>query len=199
MYAILEDNEGNLWVCNGDMLSLLNKQTGQFTHYNSNPTGIQDVDHKTIYSITEDNDGLIWLGTGNGVKSFDKKKRIFEHFYHNPSDTTGISDYTAQAIFADSKDNIWMGFGSIATDRIIKSTGRIVHYKHAPHDWQASVPISSMAFTKTQKAIFGWLLRQEVYAGLIMRQKNLLLILKNMDWRIIPYFLYSKMINRIFG
>ena len=31
--AMLEDRDGNLWVGNGGVLSLLHKQTGEFTHY----------------------------------------------------------------------------------------------------------------------------------------------------------------------
>ena len=134
VFGVLEDKDGSLWVCNGDILSLLDKQTGQFTHYNSNQNNFQDFDHRVIYSITEDKDGFIWLGTGNGVKRFDKQRKTFIHLYHNPSDSTGISDYTAQAVFADSRNNIWVGYGSIATDRIERSSGRITHYRHDAKD-----------------------------------------------------------------
>ena len=130
--AILEDRHGHLWICNGDVLSQLNKQTGKFTHHYIHESNYENRDD-VIFSITEDREGFIWLGT-NGIKKFDEKTGKFEHYYHNKKDSTGISDYTAIAIFADSKDDIWVGYGSIATDRLNKRTGKITHYKHNPHD-----------------------------------------------------------------
>ncbi len=138
VHAILQHSPELLWVCNGDVLSLFNKHTGKFIHYNSNEANYHgnntndfDSEKPMIYSIAKDRQGLLWLGTGNGIKVFDSKKREFiKHYYHSKADTTGISDYTAIAIYADARDNIWIGYGSIATDRLNKQTGHITHYKH---------------------------------------------------------------------
>ena len=133
--AILEDRHGHLWVCNGDILSLFNKQTGEFTHYKSTDPNYRE-DFQKILSITEDQEGLLWIGTGgDGIKNFDTKTRKFlKHYHHSKADSTGVSDYTAMAIFADTRDNIWVGYGSIATDRLNKRTGIITHYKHDAQD-----------------------------------------------------------------
>ncbi len=137
--AMLEDRDGHLWVCNGEVLSQLDRQTGEFTHYSDVPNF--DGGRELILSLTEDREGLLWLGTaGKGIKSFDKKSGHFERYHHSPADTNGLSDYTAIKVFADSKDNIWIGHGSIATDKFNKRTGRFTHYKHDPHD---STSISS--------------------------------------------------------
>ncbi|HEX5150570.1 MAG TPA: two-component regulator propeller domain-containing protein [Parafilimonas sp.] len=125
--AMLEDRHGHLWICNGDVLSRLNRQTSEFTHY----TG----DHRVIFSITEDQQGLLWLGTANGIRSFDEKTREFGNYYrYDPKNPDGISDGTAQTIFADSKGNIWIGYGSMGTDKYDKKTKRFSHYKHNPRD-----------------------------------------------------------------
>lgn len=126
--AMLEDKHGHLWVCNGDVLSQLNKETFEFTHYTVPAAYV-------IYSITEDQQGLLWLGTGNGIRSFDEKTSEFGNDYrYDPKNPDGISDGTAQTVFADSKDNIWIGYGSMGTDRYNKKTKRFNHYKHDPHD-----------------------------------------------------------------
>jgi len=133
--AILLDRQGHLWVCNGDVLSLFNEQTGEFTHYKSDETNYEEH-YQLILSITEDREGLLWLGlAGSGIKNFDKKTRKFiKHYYYNKADSTGISDFTAIAIFADTKDNIWIGYGSMATDKYNKRTKQFTHYKHEPQD-----------------------------------------------------------------
>ncbi|WP_276501245.1 sensor histidine kinase [Terrimonas pollutisoli] len=128
--ALFEDRHGHLWVCNGDVLSQLNKQTGKFIHYNT-----KDEHTRFIFSIAEDREGFLWLGTANGLKRFDEKKGEFLHHYYDPANTTnGISDGAAITVCADSRDNIWVGNGSKATDRFNKRTGRFEHYRYIPGD-----------------------------------------------------------------
>ena len=137
--AIFEDRYGQLWIGNGNILSKLNAQTGDFTHYFSNPAN-KSIEQGMIFAITEDSHGLLWLGMGNGIEKFNAKTGESVHYYYDPPDSNGISDNTVITIFADSRNNIWVGHGSRATDRLNKQTGRFTHYKHDPHD---STSISS--------------------------------------------------------
>jgi ligand-binding sensor domain-containing protein/signal transduction histidine kinase len=140
--AILEDRHGHLWICNGDVLSLFNKQTGECINYNTSET--KHTDRDVIYSITQDREGLIWLG-GYGLKSFNEETGEFTHYYHTPGDTTGISDYGAKTVYADSHDNIWVGLGSKGTDKLDKRTGQFIHYKHKPGN-SASISSNSVNY-----------------------------------------------------
>jgi ligand-binding sensor domain-containing protein len=131
--AMLVDRHGHLWVCNGNVLSQLNQQTGEFTHYST-------LNDQRILSIAEDQQGLFWIGS-NSLCSFDEKTGEFvDSFQHDPKNPEGMSDYTVSAIFVDSKDNIWIGHGSEGTDRYNKKTKRFTHYKYNSYD---STSISS--------------------------------------------------------
>jgi ligand-binding sensor domain-containing protein len=132
--ALLKDLHGHIWVCNGDVLSKLKNQNGEFIHYYSNVNNYKDG-RRFIYAITEDREGIIWLATGNGLKRFDEKKGEFQkHYFYDPANTNGISDYGAKTVYADSRDNIWVGYGSRATDRYNKKIDSFIHYKHDSHD-----------------------------------------------------------------
>jgi signal transduction histidine kinase/ligand-binding sensor domain-containing protein len=127
---IMEYPEGDLWVCNGEYLSLVKNGSEKFEHFNSNSRNLESWDAKTIISICHDNDGLIWMGTGNGIKSFDPVTKKFTHYYFELNNPDGVSDYTVVGILADSRGNIWVGNNSIAFDRFDKHTGRFTHYKN---------------------------------------------------------------------
>ncbi len=131
--ALLEDSHGHIWICNGDVLSQLNKQNSEFTHYNSNDLKYADR-RRLIFSITKDSEGFLWLATGNGLKRFNEKNGEFWHKHYNPADKDGISDHGTNTVFVDSRDNIWIGNGSIATDRFDKRTGKFIHFIHNPKD-----------------------------------------------------------------
>ena len=131
---IMESPDGDLWVCNGEYLSLLKKGSGTFEHFNSNSRNLESFDAKMIFSICYDKDGLIWMGTGNGIKSFDPVTKRFTHYYFELNKPDGISDYTVVSIFADSRGNIWVGNNSIAFDKFDKHSGRFTHYKNNPLD-----------------------------------------------------------------
>ncbi len=51
--ALLEDRHGHLWVCNGDVLSQLNNQTGEFITIIAMSKIYKD-EQRFIFSITED-------------------------------------------------------------------------------------------------------------------------------------------------
>ncbi len=131
--AILKDRDEQLWICNGEFLSKLDKQTGEFFHYNTLERKFNG-DQPQILSITEDHDGVIWLGADYRVMNFDKKTVKFRYYYHNEADTTTICDYGAMTIFSDTRNNVWIGHGSKGTDRLNKQTGIITHYKNDSND-----------------------------------------------------------------
>ena len=56
----LKDLHGHIWVSNGDVLSKLKNQNGEFIHYYSNVKNYNDDRQRFILSITQDREGFIW-------------------------------------------------------------------------------------------------------------------------------------------
>ncbi len=64
--ALQEDTEGRLWVGTADGLDLLDRASGEFTHYVHDAADPQSLRDTYIMSLYQDADGLLWIGTRTG-------------------------------------------------------------------------------------------------------------------------------------
>jgi len=118
--AVLEDHAGHLWIGTADGLDLLDRATGQFTHYRRDASDAESLRDSFIMSLYEDPSGLVWIGTrAGGVSRWNP--RSWELGGHRP-DWLGDKLVTA---FADGPDNaVWVasrGGGLVLFD---EATGR---------------------------------------------------------------------------
>ncbi|MDB6091889.1 MAG: hypothetical protein JWN85_4673 [Gammaproteobacteria bacterium] len=102
--AILADQAGHLWIGTADGLDLLNRATGQFSHYRHDSGDAESLRDSFIMSLYEDRTGLVWIGTrAGGVSRWSP--RSWEFGGHRP-DWLGNKPVTA---FADAPDNkVWI-------------------------------------------------------------------------------------------
>jgi signal transduction histidine kinase/ligand-binding sensor domain-containing protein/CheY-like chemotaxis protein/HPt (histidine-containing phosphotransfer) domain-containing protein len=102
--AILADHAGHLWIGTEDGLDLLNRSTGQFSHYRHEPSDAESLRDSYIMSLYEDETGLVWIGTrAGGVSRWNP--RSWELGGHRP-EWLGNKLVTA---FADAPDNkVWI-------------------------------------------------------------------------------------------
>jgi signal transduction histidine kinase len=131
--TVLVDRAGNLWVGNGEVLSLLHRETGKFEHFALDHPFMPHSLAPPIFTMYEDKECILWLGTTNGILSFDPKTHEIKHYPHHPTNTEGISDYWVFAIREDNRGNLWAGTGSNALNRLDRKTGTFTHYKYDPH------------------------------------------------------------------
>jgi ligand-binding sensor domain-containing protein len=89
--AILETKQQDddiLWIGTKDGgLNKLNRQTGQFTHYQHNPTDPNSLSDNFIFGIAASSyrgKNELWLGTLSGLNRFDPQTGKFTHYRHNP-------------------------------------------------------------------------------------------------------------------
>src|SRR3984957_12928898 len=72
--AILEDQAGHLWVGTADGLDLLDRSSGQFTHYHHDASDAESLRDSFVMSLYEDATGLVWIGTrSGGVSRWDPR------------------------------------------------------------------------------------------------------------------------------
>jgi signal transduction histidine kinase/ligand-binding sensor domain-containing protein/CheY-like chemotaxis protein/HPt (histidine-containing phosphotransfer) domain-containing protein len=102
--AILADHAGHLWIGTEDGLDLLNRSTGQFSHYRHDASDAESLRDSYIMSLYEDETGLVWIGTrAGGVSRWNP--RSWELGGHRP-EWLGNKLVTA---FADAPNNkVWI-------------------------------------------------------------------------------------------
>ena len=103
--AILEDQAGHLWVGTAAGLDMLNRATGQFSHYRHDPSDADSLRDSFVMSLYQDATGLVWIGTrAGGVSRWNP--RSWELGGHRPG---WLGDKLVTA-FADGPDNrVWIG------------------------------------------------------------------------------------------
>ena len=103
--AILEDQAGHLWVGTEAGLDMLNRATGQFSHYRHDPRDADSLRDSFVMSLYQDEAGLVWIGTrAGGVSRWNP--RSWELGGHRPE---WLGDKLVTA-FADGPDNrVWIG------------------------------------------------------------------------------------------
>ncbi|HTP40201.1 MAG TPA: two-component regulator propeller domain-containing protein [Steroidobacteraceae bacterium] len=103
--AVLEDQAGHLWVGTADGLDLLDRGSGEFSHYASDERDAESLRDSYIMSLYEDGAGLMWIGTRSGGVS-RWNPRSWEFGGHRPD---WLKDRLVTAL-ADAPDNrVWVG------------------------------------------------------------------------------------------
>ena len=102
--TILIDQAGRLWIGTTEGLDLLDRASGQLSHYKHDGNDADSLRDSFIMSLYEDPDGLIWIGTRTGGVS-RWNPHSSELGAHRPK-WLGSDPVTA---FADAPDNrLWI-------------------------------------------------------------------------------------------
>ncbi len=125
--ALLEDQEGRIWVAGWDLgVGLVDRRTGRVTRYRH----VQRSDFDNIFKLLDDGPRHLLVGSWGGLERFDKQTGSF-----SPVTVTGgsvpVGVYT---LARDAKGDLWLG-ASGGAYRIESGTGRwrpFVDDKHRP-------------------------------------------------------------------
>jgi len=130
--AILEDENGNLWLgtANQGILKLDRGRKHVF-QYRNNPVNPQSLSSDQVVALCEDREGNIWVGTtGGGVDRFSSRPLPFTRYRHEPGNPNSLdSDYTS-AVYEDSQGALWIGSMEVLT-RIDGNSGQYTFYRSA--------------------------------------------------------------------
>ncbi|MEP5763819.1 MAG: two-component regulator propeller domain-containing protein [Halieaceae bacterium] len=91
-------------------LSLLDTNTGEFTHYLHDPDDLTSLSNNSVTSILAEASGTVWVGThGGGLNRLDTQTGRFRSFRHDPGDANSLSSDRVLDIYRDRLGTLWIG------------------------------------------------------------------------------------------
>ncbi len=103
IYALCEDNAGNLWIGTSEGLKFLNPTSRESHDYT-----IKDgLPGNVICAIVEDKNNEIWISTSYGVARFNPEHKSFISYYAN--DGLQGNEFSKGAVYVDAKGEIVFG------------------------------------------------------------------------------------------
>lgn len=130
VWALLEDNEMNIWVGNDNNgLFLLRKGADALIPCTFSASGVT-----FIYDIFEDSTGILWIGTNSGLFCRNKEDIPFTHFY-NDTAWGLLSRSVILNIIEDKSGNLWIataGKGLFYQSSDNRGTNTFIQILHNP-------------------------------------------------------------------
>ncbi len=132
--SIYEDQEGNLWFCTNDGLSLYREQYDDFTTIRASGVVGRGLSDWIIYSIGQDQKGRLWIGTYNhGLVIWDRKSDQWTYLNQKNDREHGLSNNLIYSIATLENGDILAGTAG-GLNRIDPETMQVKRYKHHSND-----------------------------------------------------------------
>lgn len=155
--AIVQDEEGNLWVgtggytLNGSGLNRIDLQTGEITRFQNNPADLTSLSNNNIMALMVDSSGLLWIGTwGGGLDFIDLKAdngsvtegipaaqgdNAKPRFFHQPNSSSRPQSISSDVIWSFLEDRsgvFWVGTVNGGLNKLNPQVQLFGLYRHDP-------------------------------------------------------------------
>jgi len=163
VYALLEDREGNIWVCTQNGLD-------RFRDFAvATLTVTQGLSHAVVGSVLAARDGTVWLGTFDGLNQWKNGQGTIPLTGSDKRDGK-LNGLNPNSLFQDDRGQIWVsttaGVGYLESDRFI----RISTIPGGTVNSIAQDTVGNLWFSNERVGLFqfsqGNVVQQHLWAGL---------------------------------
>lgn len=108
--ALLETQDGNLWIGTSFGLQFFNPDTGEVRVYSHDTNDQNSLSHNAVFSLCENANGNIWVGTYiAGLNVFDAETEQFVRYNYQKDNPRSLSSDGVISIYRDNENTIWIG------------------------------------------------------------------------------------------
>ncbi len=135
IWALLEDQRGNLWIGTRGQGVICRSPDGRFTVYRQRTKTQNGPSSDHVVALYEDRAGNIWMGTTRGLDKYNPNTGTWQHWNASPDYKTNpyvLSYRTVLAILEDQRGYIWIGTYGGGVNILDPQSGKIRHMLHDP-------------------------------------------------------------------
>lgn len=132
--SLYEDSSGYLWIGTASGLDRLDRETGNFIHYQLQLPDPNNISEAGVQAILKDRSGRLWVGTkGGGLYQYNNRKGLFIPYRHRSDNPNTPSNNDIRCLYEDVQGNLWIGTAD-GLDRLDPKNGAFLHFKYVPDD-----------------------------------------------------------------
>ena len=144
--AIVEDNDGAMWIGTTDGLNRFDPEKKHWAVYRHIPGINNSLGSNWISGLLKDRNGNIWVGTDKGgLSRYQANSDSFINYDHSPEKSGGIVENSIWNLYEDRNGRIWISHYASKTkglEMFDPETNRFVHYANKVNDSSALSTIS---------------------------------------------------------
>lgn len=103
--TIMEDRRGNLWFGTSQGIDVLQKDSGNIVHFETDKNNPASLVCNGILGILEDSRGRMWIGTTGGLSVWQWEANRFINF----TEKDGLPHNTIMSMEEDAQGRLWLG------------------------------------------------------------------------------------------
>jgi ligand-binding sensor domain-containing protein/signal transduction histidine kinase len=101
---VVEDGSGVLWIGTSEGLNIYDRETGQWSVFQHDPSDPHSLSHNQITSLHQDRSGTLWVGTLGGLNRYDSETGTFSHY----REQDGLANNRVFDILEDDRGTLWI-------------------------------------------------------------------------------------------
>jgi signal transduction histidine kinase/ligand-binding sensor domain-containing protein len=101
---VVEDGSGVLWIGTDGGLNSYDRQMGQWSVLQQDPSDPHSLSHNQITSLHQDRFGTLWVGTLGGLNRYDSETGTFAHY----REQDGLANDRVFDILEDDQGTLWL-------------------------------------------------------------------------------------------
>lgn len=128
--AIVEDQDGVLWVGTRSGLNQFLPETGAFLRFMHDEEKENTISNDMISDLYVDSTGNLWIATSDGLNRLESASGDFVHYRNDPAFSKSLSNDHILSIYEDRGGVLWFGTYGGGINKYDRQRANFEYYRH---------------------------------------------------------------------